>query len=167
MMLDRPIAAGAFGSSARESFMQIAASERLIAQGVLLSRTDEVIELGLPGTDYRLHLKIDEPISVATGKTIRGHLHARARRVDTTSGGGRYIEPVYGRPRRLQGRVVCVDAQANTIGVQCGCPFICVLGAGQEAASFAAGDFVTFDVERGARFEAQAMPSNPAGTVAS
>src|SRR5690606_12854034 len=90
----------------------------------------------------------------AVGRRVAGRIYARAKRVDIVRVGGRYIEPVYGRPRRLQGRVVAIDAEANAIAVHCACPIICTLTApGQSAEQFTLGQLVSFDVERGARFE--------------
>lgn len=126
-----------------------------ISQGILLSHSDNMIVLGLPGTDYQLHLCVDHPVSQSINKPITGTVRARARRVDVVNTGGRYIEPVYGRPRRLQGTVVATDLSENTLLVNCGvCSFVCVLAAGQKAGDFVPGALVSFDVERGATFEA-------------
>ncbi len=124
-----------------------------IVHGRLAERGEDRIVLTLPGTDYRLHLRVDRPIDLPLNERIAGRIFARARRVDVVGTGGRYIEPVYGRPRRLQGRITATDPQANTITVYCGCPFVCELTANQRANQFAVGQMVSFDVERGARFE--------------
>lgn len=112
---------------------------------------DGMIVLAPPGTDYQHHLRVDEPIKTPVGKTITGHILARARRVDVVEAGGRFVEPVYGRPRRVQGRVLAVDTTANTVVVLCSCPFVCELTADQKARDFEPGQIVSFDVEPGAR----------------
>lgn len=126
--------------------------------GTLAERGDGRIVLTLPHSDYRLHLAADTSsgalANAALGRPISGRIHANARRVDVVGTGGRYIEPTYGRPRRLQGTIIAVDPAANTITVHCGCPFICTLMDRQNAGDFLPGQLVTFDVERGARFEA-------------
>jgi hypothetical protein len=125
-------------------------------QGVLLEKSPDTIVLGLPGTDYKLHLAVDDAGAAhlpELGKPLTGRISARAKRVDKVRSGGRYIEPIMGRPRRIQGRISAIDAHAMTITVWCGCPFTCVLTMNQKAADFAVGDLVSFDVERGARFE--------------
>jgi len=123
--------------------------------GRLESQSAGMIELSLPGTDYRLSLATAGEVKPDAVGQVCGRIRARARRVDVIRAGGRYIEPVFGRPRRLQGSVMAVDAGANTITVYCGCPFICELTApGQRAEKFEVGQLVSFDVERGARFEA-------------
>ena len=124
-----------------------------IAQGLLLRCDEGMIVLGLPGTDYQLRLQSATSVEGPLNEKITGRVHARAKRVDVVRTGGRFIEPVYGRPRRLQGRIVAVHPQDNAITVHCGCPFICELTMNQKATDFTVGLLVGFDVERGAVFE--------------
>ena len=123
--------------------------------GVLVSGTEGMIELGLPGSEYRLRLAVARPIEAAAGARIKGVIRARAKRVDVTRTGGRFVEPIFGRPRRLQGRIIGGDAEANEIVVAAGGPiFVCALTDGrQKAEDFAVGQMVGFDVEAGAKFE--------------
>lgn len=123
-----------------------------LAFGVLKHQHADHIVFGIPHTDYELHLQVDEPLDLEPGKPLRGRIFAQALRIDKARGGGRYIEPIYGRPRRLQGRIVATEPATNTITVHCGCPIQCVLGPRQQIPTFDVGDFVTFDIERGARF---------------
>jgi hypothetical protein len=127
-----------------------------LAHGTLAESADAKVVLVLPGTDYRLHLAVATPPPAKPGDRVTGRIFARARRVDVVGAGGRYIEPVYGRPRRVQGSVVATDRATNTIVVKAVCPFTCELTAGQQAADFKVGQLVSFDVERGARWEAHA-----------
>ncbi|MCC7203788.1 MAG: hypothetical protein IT441_01815 [Phycisphaeraceae bacterium] len=125
-----------------------------LVRGRLEGQAAGMIELALPGTDYRLSLATSGEVKADAVGQVSGRVRARARRVDVIRAGGRYVEPVFGRPRRLQGSVVAVDAGVNTITVYCGCPFICELTSpGQRAEKFEVGQMVSFDVERGARFE--------------
>ncbi len=136
--------------------------DRSIVHGRLAESHPDRIVLALPGTDYLLHLVVDQPIDLPRNEPIAGRIHAQARRVDVVGTGGRYVEPVYGRPRRLQGRILEVDPQANTITVNGPCPFICELTANQRADQFRPGQLVSFDVLRGARFEwIPAEPTTP------
>ena len=73
--------------------------------GQLLRRDDGHIVLGLPETEYQLHLRVNPPLPAGTHPHIAGTIHARAKRVDIVQTGGRYIDPVYGRPRRIQGAI--------------------------------------------------------------
>jgi hypothetical protein len=105
-------------------------------------------------TSYRLHVLPVGPITAEPGKRIIGIIRADAKRVDKVSSGGRYVEPVFGRPRRVQGRVIATDNTAGTITVNAGVPICCRLtDERQRATEFEPGDFVSFDVLRGASFE--------------
>lgn len=111
------------------------------------------IKFTVPNTNYELHLRPTGAVSAQVGKRLIGVVKAQARRVDLVQTGGRYVEPVFGRPRRVQGSVVSVDAEANTITVNAGVPIVCALGdERQKAEQFEAGQFVSFDVLDGATF---------------
>lgn len=116
----------------------------------------ERVVLTFANTDYRIELEPTEPIDTdehVVGKRITGTIQAEARRVDVCHTGGRYVEPVYGRPRRVQGSIIAVDTGAGTITVNAGVPIICTLGdKRQKAENFSAGDFVTFATLPGATF---------------
>ena len=88
------------------------------------------------------------------GKRLICTIRAKARRIDVVQTGGRYVEPVYGRPRRVQGAVLAIDEGANTITIGAGVPIVVKpTDARQKAADFALGDFVTFGVLPGATIE--------------
>jgi len=127
-------------------------------QGVLIQPGDSQITLGLVGTDYQLHLRVDHPVPGGgqPDQRLVGTIHAQAKRVDVIRSGGRYIEPVYGQPRRLQGMVMAVDLIDQEIIVDCACRFVCRLMKGQSPGEIPIGALVSFDVESGARFQ----PSN-------
>ncbi len=114
------------------------------------------VVLSFPNTSYRMRLVPAagaEALADRVGKTVIGRITAKARRIDKVGAGGRYIEPISGRPRRVQGSVIAVDAPKNTITVNAGAPITCaVTDQRQKASDFEAGDFVSFDVERGAVF---------------
>lgn len=122
------------------------------ARGILEAATDEQITLSVPGTDYQIHLKVLKAPGTPIGKRLVGTIRASARRVDRVNTGGRYLEPVMGRPRRVQGRIDVVDTTAHTITVHASVPIVCTLMKAQHDAGFAVGDFVSFDVEPGATF---------------
>ena len=126
-----------------------------VVTGTLLEAHEGMVVLGLDGTDYQLHLEVAAAPDVPLKKPVTGKILAKARRVDVVGRGGRFIEPVYGRPRRLQGTVIATDDQSHTITVRCGggCPFTCRIMESQKPADFGIGVLVGFDVERGARIE--------------
>lgn len=121
------------------------------------------VVLSFANTSYRTHLlpapaSALEQLRERVGKRAIGTIRAEAKRVDVVRSGGRYVEPVYGRPRRVQGSVVAVHPETNSITVHAGMPIVCKLTApGQKAANFEPGQFVSFDVLRGATFTPQAV----------
>jgi len=127
---------------------------RLASVNEASSTEPATIEIEFYNTDYRLRLLPIGPTTAKVGERREGYIAADAKRVDVVNSGGRYVEPVIGRPRRVQGTVVAVDAGSNTIAVNAGMPIICRLtDPRQRASDFEKGDFVSFDVMRGATFE--------------
>jgi hypothetical protein len=115
--------------------------------------TPDHVELSLAGTEYRLRLALPQPApGLALGKPASGVVRVKAKRVDPARAGGRYIEPVFGRPRRVQGLVTSIDPHAQTITVLAACPVVARLLPSQRAEAFEAGDLVGFEVEPDASF---------------
>lgn len=115
-----------------------------------------MVVIEFPNSSYRLHLLPEEPITTAVGKRIVGTIRVQARRVDVVDTGGSYVEPVIGRPRRVQGRIVETDAASNTLVVDAGMPVHLVLtDPRQSAGQFARGALVSCDVLDGATFRPQ------------
>ncbi|MEO1237100.1 MAG: hypothetical protein AAFX76_09960 [Planctomycetota bacterium] len=122
--------------------------------GRLLERGDGTILLGLPETDYRLRLVLEIDLPAEVGQKVTGTVHATARRVDVIPAGGRYVEPVSGRPRRVQGRVVGGHIPSRVLYVKAGPTLICTLSdERQDVGDFSIGQLVSFDVEAGAVFK--------------
>ena len=120
--------------------------------GVLEVVEDGLVVIRIPETSYRLHLVAGGASRAAVGKRISGLIHVQARRIDKVGTGGRYIEPVEGRPRRIQGSVIATDPTDRTITVDAGAPIVCRTDERQTPADFAVGDFVTMGVNAGATF---------------
>lgn len=114
---------------------------------------DQLIVLKLPGTDYRLHLVPEDGTSYTVGQKVTGVIRARAQRMDVVPAGGRFVEPVFGRPRRVQGRVTGGSVQRNEVYIKAGPGLVVTPMAPQRAGDFAVGQMVSFDVKRGATFE--------------
>jgi hypothetical protein len=110
------------------------------------------VTIAVPNTSYELHLVPTVPLSTAVGKRVVGTIHVQARRIDMVETGGRFIEPVYGRPRRVQGIVVQVDAAAGTLTVDAAVPMVCKTDGRQKPSDFEVGQFVSMDVQDGATF---------------
>jgi hypothetical protein len=143
-----------------------------IVTGVIIQKHSDAIVIAIPHSDYRVLLLVKpdalaklpspphgpltpHPVGLASPAelNVSGKITAKAKRVDVLRSGGRFLDPTYGRPRRVQGRVVHCDVKANTITVFCGIPITATIMQGQTAADFPVGTAVAFDVERGARFE--------------
>lgn len=114
--------------------------------------------LEFPNSSYELHLE-DAPecaaAAPAPGSRVVGVIMAEAMRIDIVRSGGRYVEPVAGRPRRVQGMVIAVTPKQ--VVVDAGMPIHCTpTDPRQRPDDFKPGDFVSFDVRRGATFEPRA-----------
>jgi hypothetical protein len=111
---------------------------------------DGYLVLAVPNTSYELHLRGPRPAS-APGSRLVGTVRVQSRRIDEVEAGGRYIEPVMGRPRRVQGRVIAVTTEA--VVVDAGIPIHCVpTDDRQKPGDFSPGQFVSCDVLDGATF---------------
>jgi len=115
------------------------------------------IVFSVPNSSYRLYLRPAGPLATSVGGRLVGVITATARRVDVIDTGGKYVEPVFGRPRRVQGKVVALDEGARAIVVDAGGVSIqCRLSdARQRPVDFSIGELVSFDVLDGATFEAR------------
>jgi hypothetical protein len=127
-----------------------------LTRGVLESLDDASLVLAVLHSEYKLHLAPAVPadrFATAVGGIIKGLIHARALRMHPTRGGGRYIEPVWGAPRIVAGRVRAVDGGQRRVLVDAGVPMWVEAPKGQDLASIREGDLVNFYVESGSRFE--------------
>lgn len=68
--------------------------------------TPAMIRFAVPGTRYELHLEPTAALPDGADRRLTGTIRARATRVDVVGAGGRFIEPVAGKPRRVQGIVI-------------------------------------------------------------
>ena len=124
-----------------------------LVRGYLAEAGDDRVVLTFPGTDYRTELKVTSRPTTEVGKRILGVIQGQARRIDVCGTGGKYVEPVYGRPKRVQGKIVAVDLTAGTVTVDAGAMSVVVkTDPSQDTGDFAEGDFVTFAVLPGATF---------------
>ncbi len=112
------------------------------------------VRITYPNSRYELHLRCEPDASLEPGKRIIGTIHARARRIDVVGTGGRYVEPVVGRPRRVQGMIVALETATSEIVVHAGVPIHCKpTDPRQKVTDFEVGQFVSFDVMDGASFK--------------
>ncbi|MEQ8770374.1 MAG: hypothetical protein RIB60_07690 [Phycisphaerales bacterium] len=111
--------------------------------------------LSLHNSDYELHVAPPSsgwPEALAPGSKVIGRLRASARRVDICRTGGKYVDPVVGTPRRVQGKVI--GAEGGVLMVDAGAVFALRLAApGQKPEQFELGSMITCEVLPGATFE--------------
>ena len=117
---------------------------------------EEGVVIGVHGTDYRLELDSTvEPAEFPAPRSqrnrrIHGVIEARALKLHRASAGGRFIEPVHGRPRIVQGTVYEVDLARDRLLMDVVVPmWVTVETAvtGQAASEFRQGDLLNFYVE--------------------
>lgn len=123
------------------------------AHGTLHATTEGHVTMAVPGTSYQLQLNVYQPVTTQVGKRLVGAIKANARRIDKTGSGGRYVEPVYGRPRRIQGSVISINPADQSITIDAGIPFnVKPTDPRQRFDQFQVGDFVATDLVNGATF---------------
>ncbi|MCE9620462.1 MAG: hypothetical protein K8R92_11235 [Planctomycetes bacterium] len=123
-----------------------------IARAVVQQHDGDKIILSIPSTEYQLHLTCNGKTNVHPGKRIQGVIELKALRMHKASAGGSFIEPIYGHPRIVQGRVLSIDLGKNRLLCDVVVPVWVEPFDGQSAADFNAGDMVNFYVQSGATF---------------
>jgi hypothetical protein len=106
----------------------VTASARIPAKGKVVRADADLIVFAPANTSYELHLRsaggtYDGPI----GSPVEIVIRAQARKVYTVSSGGNFIQPIFGTPRVIQGRVRAVDDRHVT--VHAGVPIVIELPA--------------------------------------
>ena len=98
-----------------------------VAKGVLEDVREDRIVLSIPHTDYQLHLVPTVPaaqLRPKLGKRVKGTIHAKALRIHPAKGGGRFIEPVWGTPRIVAGKVLSADSDRREAVIDLTVPFV-------------------------------------------
>jgi len=85
------------------------------------------------------------PPALASGARVQGAIHAPAWKVDRVELGGNYVEPLSGRPRRMQGTILSVNPAANELTVQVGYQAIVKLPPKYQASDFKIGERIGWD----------------------
>ena len=85
------------------------------------------------------------PPALVPGARVRGAIRAPAWKVDRVEFGGNYVEPLAGRPRRMQGTILSVQAAANELTVQVGYEATVKLPAKYRAADYHVGERIGWD----------------------
>jgi len=128
---------------------------RALTRGVLESLDDNEIVLAVHHTEYKLHLSLTpaQDITASVGSRIQGTIHARALRMHAARGGGRFIEPMWGAPRIVAGRVRALDGPQRRLLVDTGVPMWVEAPNDQDLGVIREGELINFYVESGACFQ--------------
>ena len=130
-------------------------AENTIATVVCESAREGGVVVGLRHTNYQLHLTSDSTIDAHHHTRIKGVIRANVWKVDFVSKGGAYIEPVAGKPRRIQGKVIGHVEGENSIIVEVwNTPIIGELPERWTASEIAEGTKVAIDVQDTPDFQA-------------
>src|SRR3954467_4658742 len=126
-----------------------------MAKFVVDSVSDGMVTLKVPNLNYRNSFAISSEAAagLAPGARVRGRIHAPAWKVDRVELGGNYVEPLYGRPRRMQGTILSVNTAANQLTVQVGYEATVQMPERYKAESFKVGERVGWDNIEIPRFE--------------
>jgi hypothetical protein len=103
--------------------MAVSASVQVFAKGKVIRAEGETVVFQPAGTNYELHLRpksgrYDGPI----GQPLSCLVRVQARKVYSVPSGGNFIQPIFGPPRIIQGRVVSLDE--NSLVVHVGGPIV-------------------------------------------
>jgi len=121
---------------------------------------DGVVTLRAPGTNYcNSFVFHGDPSSLTVGARVRGTIHAPAWKVDRVELGGNYVEPLFGRPRRMQGTILSADNVRNELTVQVGYEATVKLPASLNANAFKPGERIGWDNIEMPTFQPAAVPA--------
>lgn len=127
----------------------------------------------IPGTEYRLWLRPEAPGAFSgpgslpsalrdrIGRRVEGRISAAALRMHLASAGGRFIEPLDGMPRIVQGAILDVDTLTRRVLVDVGVPMWVTLHPDQAITAFAPGELWNCYLESGSTFVASITPRDP------
>lgn len=108
------------------------------ARGKIIEVRDAIVVFQPSNTNYQLHLEFTgDAKPQVSPQPIECFIRVDARKVYTVPSGGNFIQPIFGPPRIIQGRVKYADQQ--TIVVHAGTPIICALPAADSAIDLAEG----------------------------
>lgn len=83
-----------------------------LVQGTIKEAQDGRVVFVPYDTNYELHLNLANGPELAAGQRVQGEIVAQARKVLTISAGGSFIQPLFGGPNTIQGRVQAVEGDS-------------------------------------------------------
>jgi len=116
----------------------------------VLATTADTITLKTPGNNYEntfaLSPRAGKTFKPEIGQVISGSIYAPAWKAEAVEMGGNYVEPLLGRPRRMQGTILSQRIESNELTVQVGYPVTVVLPREHyDVARFAVGSRIGWD----------------------
>lgn len=103
------------------------------------------VTLRVAGMNYQNTFLVKGEEGLQVGQRVRGRIYAPAWKVDRVGMGGNYVEPLMGRPRRMQGTILSVDTVANELTVRVGYEVTVRLPEKYRAGDFEVGERVGWD----------------------
>lgn len=120
----------------------------------LTQKADDHLVLNIPSTKYNLHLVAASEVTPNPQGRLTGTIHITAATIDLVSRGGSYIEPLNGRPRRIQGTVAAHLPNTNDlILIAHKTPFLITLPEHLNAADYPPNTRLAVDAQPDATFE--------------
>ncbi len=129
---------------------------------IVESIENDLVTLKTPNANYRNTFKCSSAADLVVGKWVSGRIHAPARKIDVVSEGGNYVEPLFGRPRRMQGLVLQQNPAENSLLVQTAYKTTVQLPPHQQASDYPAGSRVGWDNADWPEFQVEKPASVPA-----
>ena len=119
----------------------MASAREFPARGKVVSVQDNLVVFAPSNTNYQLRLERqgagpDAP-AIPSGVVLDAILRVTGRKIWTVPSGGNFIDPIYGPPRRIQGRIKYLDEEQMV--VQAGAPVLVKLPSDPEAFDLARG----------------------------
>jgi hypothetical protein len=112
---------------------------------ILDALQDGLVTLAVPHSNYKNSFQLAGGSLPAPGQKVKGTIHAPAWKAEAVELGGNYVEPLYGRPRRMQGTILSVNAAANELTVQVGYEVTVKLPEKYKAADYQVGSRIGWD----------------------
>lgn len=106
---------------------------------------DGVVTLKTPNNNYRNSFKLADGVTLTHGQRVTGTIHAPAWKVDHVELGGNYVEPLFGRPRRMQGTILSIHTDTNELTVLTAYEVTVKLPSLYQVANYAAGTRIAWD----------------------
>jgi hypothetical protein len=127
------------------------------ARGKIIAIQDRTVVFAPANSNYELRLETEGSLDGASvGITLDAVIRVPARKLWTVPSGGNFIEPIFGPPRKVQGRIKYLDE--DRMVVQAGAPIAVALPTDPAAydlvrGPLTVGGLVNVAVLPGATFE--------------